>query len=171
MLPKSSSYQFCRETIPSCSGSKEKKVFRRSIDANGVRSLVFTGVKNTYREIQENLHGSTVSDIVARSLLGDNTDYTADPAAFVDLTTSPKNLMEAQNMLIRSRDLFNSLPVDVRKEYDNNFSSWLSSVNDGSFVKRYSKTSAEELENVDRAEFNRIKELANKFGGFNNGTE
>lgn len=170
MLPRSKSYQFCRETIPSCSGSPEKTVYRRCVDAAGVRTLQACGTKNTYREIQENVHGVTVQDILARALVGDSTDYSADPSAFVDLTTAPKNLMEAQNQIIRSRDVFNSLPVDVRKSYDNNFSTWLTAVNDGSFLQRYSKKAEEDPEARDRAEFARIQALQKKFGGESNGT-
>ena len=55
-----------------------------------------------------------------------------------DFTNAPKTLVEAQQRLIDAENYFMSLPLDVRKEFDHNFSQFLSSVNDGSVTERHS---------------------------------
>lgn len=117
-----------------CSGTRLRQLYKRVIDEKSGKPVIVPDRKeDTYQGIQISAKGRQVSELVARALRGDDNAVRPSVDSFVDLTNAPKDAMEAQNMIIRSREAFYSLPLDIRKDYSNNPAEWLSALSDGSF--------------------------------------
>lgn len=54
---------------------------------------------------------------------------------FIDATKLPTNIFELQNFKFEMIDKFNSLPVDLKEIYDNNYYKFIDSIEDGSVHK------------------------------------
>lgn len=122
------------QTKSAPSGDKFRQKFRRQITPGGERKLVEDGHENVYEAIQLSAKGCSVQELLARFRNGDTSALGVDNSVYADLTNAPKNLIDAQNLLIKAQTVFSELPVDVRKHYNNNLSEFLSSVDSGEFI-------------------------------------
>lgn len=128
---------FCNPpTEPVSSGSRMETVYQVMVDKNGHKSLYKTGEKDVYDVIQQNAVGVDLASIVKRcQLLNDPTLLEQRmPVSYSDLTEIPSDLMELQNTILRVKDTFNGLPVDVRTQFKD-FDDYLSSVGTDRFGK------------------------------------
>lgn len=107
-----------RETSFEPVGSKFMDTYEYSIDEKGHKSLVKTGEKDIYTPIQESLEGTLIENVLQRAMLGDPLALEQTHGQYIDTTEMPSNLAEAQNKIIQLKNQFNSLPVEVRKEFD-----------------------------------------------------
>ena len=145
----------CDKFFESPTGSRFRCLYERTYDpVSKKKSIKKSGEEDTYRFIQECAKGNLVCDIIQRSIRGDSTAIgTVSEDMFADITQAPKSLLEAEQLLIKARSIYDSLPVDTKRASSNDFSVWLSSVNDGSFFK----------DNIKKFEDNkRFKELQRK---------
>lgn len=85
----------------------------------GRTQLVKTGQTNIYEMIQQDAESCKIENILHAVAMGDLSALQQREATYVDATTMPKNLMEAQNLVIRLKDEFYKMPIDVRKEFNN----------------------------------------------------
>lgn len=116
-------------------GSPERQLYTRKVDSSGNKSLERSGKENVFMAIQLAANGNLAKDLVARSLRGDESAIpSADSLTYADITGAPKSLLDAENRLIDARTLFESLPLDVRNKYGNNFRNFLVAVDDGSWL-------------------------------------
>lgn len=67
--------------------------------------------------------------------------------SFGDFTEAPTDLIDAQNKINAGIDAFNSLPIDVREEYNNNPYEFFSSAGTEKFLKILNGTNTEVIEN------------------------
>lgn len=86
---------------------------------NGVKGLVNTGLKNVYEIIQMDYEQTKIENILHSVLMGDLQALNARDGSYVDATTMPKNLMEAQNLVLRMKTEFNSMPIEVKEKFNN----------------------------------------------------
>lgn len=86
---------------------------------NGRKQLTHTGFHNVYAEIQIDVENCKIENILHQVAMGDYNALQAREATYVDTTTMPKSLMEAQNLVIRMKDEFEKMPIDIRKEFGN----------------------------------------------------
>lgn len=86
---------------------------------NGIKTLVLTGIKNTYEEIQMDLESCKIENILHAALMGDFSKLNAREGTYCDATTMPKSLMEAQNLVIRMKTEFEKMPVEVKEKFGN----------------------------------------------------
>lgn len=124
-------------SFSSSSGLPYRETFERVVDPVSKKKFIKpSGKQPTYEIIQQNAKGNLISDIYARSLRGDSDAIgKVNDEMFADITRAPKSLMEAENMLIKARSIYDSLSIDDRNASGNDFNTWLSSVNDGSYFK------------------------------------
>lgn len=85
----------------------------------GVKGLVFTGLKNVYEMIQMDYEQTKIENILHSALMGDFSALRAREGSYVDSTTMPKNLMDAQNLVIRMKTEFDKMPVEVKEKFNN----------------------------------------------------
>lgn len=99
-------------------GSKEAITYQTQIDENGHKVTVPVGKTNIYDKIQSSLEETKIENIIKRFTEGDINAFRDSEPIYADITEAPRNLMEAQNMIIRITDEFNALPVEVRAKFD-----------------------------------------------------
>lgn len=99
-------------------GDKEETTYQTRIDENGHKVTEPIGKTNIYDRIQSSLEETKIENIIRRFTEGDISAFRTGEPIYADMREAPKTLMEAQNMIIRITDEFNSLPVDVRAKFD-----------------------------------------------------
>lgn len=103
---------------PSVPGSGMKPTYKMHVDKDGKRELRKNGEYNLYAEIQSYKDSVSIDYILARFMNGDETALSRAQGIYGDFTEMPRTLAELQQRVIDAEDLFNSLPLDVRKEYN-----------------------------------------------------
>lgn len=86
---------------------------------DGRMTLTKTGQTNVYERIQADLESCKIENILHAVAMGDLNALNQREATYCDATTMPKNLMEAQNLVLRMKDEFYKMPMEVRKEFGN----------------------------------------------------
>ncbi len=99
-------------------GDKEATTYQTTIDENGHKITEAVGKTNIYNRIQSSLEETKIENIIKRFTEGDMSAFRTGNPIYADITGAPKSLMEAQNMIIKITDEFNSLPVEVRAKFD-----------------------------------------------------
>ena len=102
-----------------CAGTHYIKTYQEEINKEGQINLIETGYHNVYDEIQLDLESTKIENILHRLAMGDLSALQQRDATYVDATTMPKSLQEAQNLVIRMKDEFFKMPIEVRKAFDN----------------------------------------------------
>lgn len=120
-----------RETIDpskyiSRSGSRKHKIY----------SPVYDGRKLSLREshevdIQDEINSHAIecdmSYITTRLLHGDTSGLVSGSPIFADFHDLPSNFREVLDVALNSERIFNSLPLDVRKNFDNDYRRFVAS--------------------------------------------
>lgn len=108
------------ERIPTNSGTPFINTYQEIIDKkSGKLRLEKTGEHNVYEEIQQDAESCKIENILHAVAMGDLNALNQREATYVDATTMPKTLREAQDLVIRLKDEFYKMPIDVRKEFGN----------------------------------------------------
>ena len=94
------------------------KTYQEEIN-DGVKTLVETGFKNIYEEIQSCLEETKIENILHQVAMGDLSQLNAREGTYIDATTMPKNLMEAQNIVLRMKSEFEKMPTEVKNKFNN----------------------------------------------------
>lgn len=111
------------------SGEKIVPTYSLVIDKDtGKEELKETGKTNLYDYIQSSLEETLIYNIIERYNSGDVDALNKIQGFYGDVTTMPKNLAEAQQIMINAQKVFNDLPVDVRAKYNHSVSEFLSAV-------------------------------------------
>lgn len=103
---------------PSVPGSGMKDTYKMHVDEDGKRELRKSGEYNLYAEIQSYKDSVSIDYILARFMNGDETALSRAQGIYGDFTDMPKTLAELQQRVIDAEDLFNSLPLDIREQYN-----------------------------------------------------
>lgn len=107
-----------RERQIAPSGSRMANTYEISIDANGHKTLLKTGETNVYVMIQADLEDTKIENILEKARMGDITAFEKSKGYYMDTTEMPKTLAEAQNTIIKMKNEFEKLPLEVREKFD-----------------------------------------------------
>ena len=107
------------ETIPTNEGTRYINTYQEIIDKKGKLKLEKTGETNVYEMIQADAESCKIENILHAVAMGDLSALQQREASYVDATTMPKSLREAQDLVIRMKDEFYKMPIEVRKEFNN----------------------------------------------------
>lgn len=99
------------------SGERTVPIYEHKINKYGEKHLEQTGEKNIYAEIQTYLEESKIENSINRVIAGDVSALRPD-GQYIDCTTMPKNLMEAQAMIQDLNNMWAKLPIDLRAKYN-----------------------------------------------------
>lgn len=100
-------------------GSGTSPSYVKAYDEDGIPYLKEVGVSNDYDIIQSHHDDTRIESIVSRFEAGDSTVLQRLNSFYADLSSMPKDLMTAQNALIKSQNLYNIMPADVKRAYPN----------------------------------------------------
>lgn len=74
-----------------------------------------------------------------------------------DFSNIPTSLMDAENQMIKAREYFDRLPLEVRSSYGFDNSRFLQAVVDGSFQEKYIKPEVDKRVNAKKAALEKAK--------------
>lgn len=129
------------------SGRRYLNTYQEEIDPEtGKKHLVKSGETDVYAMIQEDLEDTKIENILQRAAMGDLKALNQRETLYVDATNMPKTLMEAQNVVLKAKQEFDKLPLEVRKEFDNSAEKYISEMGTKEFTEKmapYNKRIAE----------------------------
>lgn len=109
-------------------GSRMKPVYQARKMENGSIDLVQTGEECLYDAIQAEREGCEITSILRRFANGETDVLSRTQGMYGDFTNFPTTYAEMLNRLIEGRAVFESLPLDERQKYGNDFGVWLQSL-------------------------------------------
>lgn len=130
----------------------------------GCKELVKTGETNVYEMIQADLESTKIENILHSVAMGDLTALQQREMTYADTTSMPKNLMEAQNLVLKMKAEFDQMPIEVKKEFNNSAEQYISEMGTPEFQEKmapYNKKIAEIAEAGNLKEYQKkVKEQA-----------
>lgn len=129
------------------SGDGVLSVFSETIRSDGTKGLAVTSKTNVYEKIQASVPACNVNNIVRRFEMGDISVVNRTQGFYGDLTSAPKNIIEAQKTILNFEKQFAELPAEVRSEFGNN--PFIFMENYEAFVKKYSKPNKKVVSQVE----------------------
>lgn len=115
-------------------GSKEEPVYRMDIDLKGNKTLIQTGYTNIYDIIQESLEQSKIENIIRRATEGDPYALTIMNGQYIDTTDLPNTLADAQRFVIRAKEEFDQLPINIRRQFDMSAEKYIATYGTSSWI-------------------------------------
>lgn len=109
---------------PAPRGNGTAPVYREVLD-DGQPHLVVDSVDNLFEYVQASKEECNVYNLIERYRRGDKTALGQPGGQYVDVTGMPTSLMEAFNVMQKTRRSFDALPADVRAKFDDNFDVYL----------------------------------------------
>ena len=121
-------------TIPCPECSENVPTFTLKINKEtGKKELKKTGETNLYQKIQAAKEETLIYNIIKRFENGDIEALNKTHGTYGDFSNMPKTLAEAQQSLIDAENTFNSLPLDVRRQFNMSSSEFVASLTNGKF--------------------------------------
>ncbi len=103
-------------------GSGMKPTYKMHVDDNGKRELKQSGEFNLYADIQSYEQSVSVDYLLTKFINGDASALSRAQGVYGDFTQMPRTLAELQQRVIDAENLFNSLPLDIRAQYNHSAS-------------------------------------------------
>lgn len=125
------------KTIPTNPGDRFLDEFQEKITKNGTE-LIKIGKKNIYEMIQVDLESTKIENILHAVAMGDLSALQQREATYIDATEFPKNLMEAQNIVIKAQDEFKKMPKEVRELWHDNPYEYVAEMGTEEFLNKLS---------------------------------
>lgn len=149
--------KFDRVRMHTPSGTKYLNTYQEEISKKGNLHLVKTGQTNVYDKIQSDLEGTKIENILHQVAMGDLSVLNQRETLYVDATNMPKNLMEAQNIVIKAKAEFEQFPKEVREIFHNSPEEYVSEMGSKEFLDKmapYNKKIADIQEAGSLKEYN-----------------
>lgn len=141
------------------SGSRYENVYQEEIDKkSGSKHLVKVGETCVYDVIQEDLEASKIENIIHKLAMGDLSVLKQAELTYADADEFPKNLMEAQNIVVKAKAEFDKFPEEVKKLFNNSPEQYVSEMGTEKFLDKmspYNDSIAKHKKDEADAEFNR----------------
>lgn len=106
------------ERIATPAGDEFLEIFQEEIMKDGRKELVCVGKTNIYDKIQEGREDTEIKNILQHLALGDLSVLRQQQPQYIDSTTLPKTLMEANNIVLKAKQEFEKMPKEVREKFD-----------------------------------------------------
>lgn len=120
-------------------GSRYENTYQEEIDKkSGKKVLVKVGETCVYDMIQADLEQSKIENIIHKLAMGDLSVLREAELTYVDADDFPKNLMEAQNIVVKAKAEFDKFPPEVKKEFNNSAEQYVSEMGTEEFIKKMS---------------------------------
>ena len=104
--------------VLSNTGSPKKPLYRLFVDDDGKRELRPSGEYDLYAEIQSYKDSVSIDYILSRFCAGDTSALSRVQGVYGDFTQMPTTMAELQQRVIDATALFDSLPLEVREQYN-----------------------------------------------------
>lgn len=138
------------ETIPTPTGMGDTPIYGIEYDNNGAKVVIVKGIEDRYAQAQVHKEMADVNNIVKRYTEGDIMALNKAKTMYGDFTTTPKTLMDAMNMVQNGKEMFEKLPLEIRKEFNHDPEQFVRAIGTEKFNKLIypEKIAAEEVKEV-----------------------
>ena len=116
-------------------GKKFETKWQETVE-KGKLTICISGYENVYERIQADLEQCKIENILKKVAMGDLTMLNQAEPMYVDATTMPKTLMEAQNLVIRMKDEFSKMPTEVKEKFNNSAEQYVSEMGTKEFFEK-----------------------------------
>lgn len=123
-------------TEPAPAGSKEESVYQIDIDLNGHKVIKEVGKTNIYDMIQASLEQSKIENIIRRATEGDANALAVMNGQYIDTTDVPHTLAEAQNFVIKAKNEFDQLPINIRRQFNMSAEQYIAEYGKQSWIEK-----------------------------------
>lgn len=117
-------------------GETVRREYSSRLNDDGVIELFESGTSDLSEYIQSFRDSTDINVILTRYLNGDEEALQRVQGIYADVSMAPRSYAEALNLLVQGQSDFDSLPVDVKDKFGNNYYSWLSSIGTESWFDR-----------------------------------
>lgn len=117
----------------SVAGSPMQPVYKMKVDADGVRELRKVGEEDLYAMIQSHKDSCDVNYILQRFMSGDQTALSKIQGVYGDFTDMPTTLAELSQRVVDAENLFYSLDLSVREQFNHSPSEFFASIGSEKF--------------------------------------
>lgn len=133
-----------------CPGDRFHKLYSSKVMPNGEIHLKESGKEDIQEYINSFKDTCDMAYILAELQKGNTAVLNQRNAMYGDFTDVPANLAEALQIMIDGEAAFNQLPVEVKKQFDNNFRNWLFTSGSSEWTQKMSSIieKIEEVESV-----------------------
>lgn len=113
-----------RDRVFSCAGDRFRVDYDPVIMADGSFELVEAGKTDLQEYIDSFKESVSIEHILAMCAAGDTSALQARQGTYIDTTEMPKTFRDMLDIVIRGKTQFESLPVEVKQKFDNDFNKW-----------------------------------------------
>lgn len=127
-----------RSAVPDTNpGERLIEQFKLSYDDAGNKELIPCGFLDVYEEIQSHADSVDIHKIVERcTMTGDTSELYKTEGFYGDLAMFPTTRAEALQMLAEAQNIWDKLPVEVKKRFDNNVDNFFSTAFSDEWTKK-----------------------------------
>lgn len=120
-------------------GSRYENLYQEQINKkSGKKELVKVGETCVYDTIQSDFESTKIENILHKLAMGDFTVLKQAELTYVDENDFPKNLMEAQNIVVKAKAEFDKFPTEVKELFHNSPEEYVSEIGTDEFIKKMS---------------------------------
>ena len=119
------------------SGDPMKKVYKPVVGDDGIIQLIESGVESLYDSIQSWKDSVDINVILARYANGDVDALSKVQGAYGDFTQFPSTYAEMLNRVIQGRHMFESLPLEIREKYNQDFGQFIAAMDKPDFWEQF----------------------------------
>lgn len=110
------------------------EVLTPSFRADGTIELTVSDRVDIKKEINSHRDETDMSFILSRLMAGDDSVLNPNPPMYGDFTQFPRSYVEMLNMVLDGERYFDSLPIETRKQFDNDRGKWFASIGTDSWL-------------------------------------
>ena len=114
-------------------GTEEEVTFSYEINKYGIKELLPTGTRNIQQEIDSYEEETKLENVLARCIAGDTSMLRPD-GIYADVSKMPKNMIEARQSMQKLENLWNDLPIDIKKKYEMNLDMFIATAGKESWL-------------------------------------
>lgn len=116
-------------------GSGVKTSYHAKILKDGNIELEAVGVIDVQAMIESERTNSELRTLIAKYENGDINALNARQGFYADVTKFPGSLIDAMNVVNDAQFEFDKLPVDIKKQYSNDWRKWLAQFGSDDWIK------------------------------------
>lgn len=117
-------------------GSPYVEKFASHISPKGDVIVEVDGKEDLYSYIQSFAESVDIHVIMKKFLAGDPDVLNKRVGAFIDTTNVPTTLADFMNLTTKAADLFATLPVEIKENFDNDVNKFITSLGSDDFINK-----------------------------------
>lgn len=151
----------------SCPGSSVR-VVRAGELRNNLLTVVDKGKEDLYSFINSFADSVNIHVLLNRFKNGDTEALMQRAGAYIDISAMPANINEFMEMAKNAENVFDTLPIEVKNEFNNNVVEFISTIGDDSWKEKMSKSPAQIYTDKNRDYIETTKAHKDAVKGFDN---